>query len=65
MIVRVFMEGRHATRIDLHNKIDPKTGVRYLGHAWCDLWTGMWRCMADVNGALCVVEIESVTVEEA
>ena len=59
MTVRAFIENKDPTRIDLHNKIDPKTGVRYLGHAWCDRWTGRWLCMADV-GALCVVEVQLV-----
>lgn len=50
--------------VDLHNKIDPKTGIRYLGHAWCDLWTGRWLCMAD-NGALCIVEVKLVVDGDA
>lgn len=60
MTVRAFIDRSDKSKtIDLHNKIDPKTGVRYLGRAWCDLWTGKWFCMADV-GALCVVEITLV-----
>jgi len=62
--VRAFIESKDPTRIDLNNKIDPKTGVRYLGHAWFDLWTGKWFCMADV-GALCVVEVKLVDDPEA
>jgi len=54
--VRAFIESKDPTRIDLNNKIDPKTGVRYLGHAWF--------CMADV-GALCVVEVKLVDDPEA
>jgi hypothetical protein len=59
MTVQAFRDKNDPLRIDLHNKIDPKTGVRYLGHAWCDLWTGRWLCLADV-GALCVVEVTLV-----
>lgn len=59
MTVRAFIENKDSTRIDLHNKIDPTTGVRYLGRAWCDLFTGRWLCLADV-GALCVVEVRLV-----
>ena len=35
-----------------------------LGHAWCDLSTGRWLCLADV-GALCVVEVRLVVDGEA
>ena len=59
MTVRAFIENKDPTRIDLHNKIDQKTGVRYLGHAWRDRWSGRWLCMADV-GALCIVEVQLV-----
>ena len=59
MTVHAFLDRRDPTRVDLHNKIDPKTGVRYIGHAWCDVLTGRWLCLADV-GALCVVEIQVV-----
>lgn len=59
MTVRAVHDRNDPTRIHLHNKIDPKTGVRYLGHAWCDLTTGRWLCLADV-GALCVVEVRLV-----
>ena len=57
MTVRAFMDRRDPT-IDLHNKIDPGTGIRYIGRAWSDL-SGRWFCMADL-GALCVVEIKLV-----
>ena len=58
MTVRAFMDRRDPTQIDLHNKIDPNTGIRYIGRAWSDL-SGRWFCMADL-GALCVVEIKLV-----
>lgn len=59
MTVWATFDRSNPLEIDLHNKIDPKTGIRYLGHAWCDLWTGRWLCMAD-NGALCIVEAKLV-----
>jgi hypothetical protein len=59
MTVRAFIDKRDPTRVDLHNKIDPQTGVRYLGHAWRDVFGDRWFCMADV-GALCVVEVKLV-----
>jgi hypothetical protein len=55
MTVRAYMTG-DPTRIDLSNKIDPESGLRYLGSAWRDPGTGQWLCMADA-GALCVVEV--------
>lgn len=63
MTVRSFIDRRDPRRIDLHNKIYPKTGVRYLGQAWLRD-DGRWLCLADV-GALCVVEIQLVIDEEA
>lgn len=59
MTVRAFIENADPTRIDLDNKIDPKTGVRYLGQAWQDVATGRWLCLADV-GALCIVEVRLI-----
>lgn len=59
MTVRAFVEGMNPARIDLDGKIDPKTGVRYLGRAWRNNATGRWLCLADV-GALCVVEVRLV-----
>ena len=64
MTVRAYMDRKDLTRIDVNNKIDPKTGVRYLGYAWCDVATGRWLCLADV-GALCVVEVRLVVDGEA
>ena len=64
MTVHAFADRGDPTRIDLHNKIDPKAGIRYLGRAWCDVATGRWLCLADV-GALCVVEIRLVVDGEA
>ena len=59
MTVHAFADRGDPTRIDLHNKIDPETGVRYLGSAWCDVATGRWLCLADV-GSLCVVEVRLI-----
>ena len=59
MTVGAFQDRSDPLSIDLHNKVDPTNGVRYIGKAWCDLFTGRWLCLADV-GALCVVEIKLV-----
>lgn len=59
MTVHAFMDLGDPLRIDLDNKIDPTNGVRYIGHAWFDLVSGRWLCLADV-GALCVVEVRLV-----
>lgn len=53
MTVRAFSNRLDPTRIDLDNKIDPRTGIRYLGQAWRDPTTDGWLCLADV-GAMCV-----------
>ena len=63
MTVRAFMDPKDPTRIDVNHKIDPKTGVRYLGSAWCDVATGRWLCLADV-GALCLVEVRLIVSGE-
>jgi hypothetical protein len=57
--VRAFVNPTDPTTIDLHNKIDPRHAVRYLGRAWRDVATGRWLCLADV-GALCVVEVRLI-----
>jgi hypothetical protein len=62
--VRAFIDRDNPLRIDLHNKIDPKTGVRYIGSAWRDAASGRWLCLADV-GALCVVEARIIVDGEA
>lgn len=45
-----------ADEIDLDGVVDEKIGVRYLGKAR-RVFGGQWRCLADVGGALCVVEV--------
>jgi hypothetical protein len=46
----------NTTEIDLHNVVDEKTGIRYIGKARRE-FGGQWRCLADVGGALCLVEV--------
>lgn len=41
--------------IDIDGYIDRK-GIRYLGKA-VQVFDGTWRCLADVNGCLCRVEV--------
>ncbi len=45
-----------ASEIDLDGILDETTGIRYLGKARRD-FGGQWRCLADVVGALCLVEV--------
>ncbi len=45
-----------ATEIDLNNVVDETTGVRYLGPAR-RRDDGCWTALADVGGALCIVEV--------
>lgn len=42
-------------RVNVDGYYDEKTGVHYIGEAQ-ETIDGFWRCLADVNGALCVVE---------
>jgi hypothetical protein len=44
--------------VDLDGRIDPKRPyVRYIGRAHKDWASGKWRCLAEVESALCVVEV--------
>jgi hypothetical protein len=45
-----------ADEIDLDGVVDETIGVRYLGRAR-RVFGDQWRCLADVCGALCVVEV--------
>ena len=42
--------------IDVDGRVD-STGVRFIGEAQ-QMGDGTWRCLADVGGALCVVEVK-------
>lgn len=44
-----------ATEVDVDNYVDSH-GIRYLGKAVKGT-DGRWRCLADVAGALCRVEV--------
>lgn len=44
------------SEIDLDNHVDDK-GIRYIGKAWRQP-DGSWRCLAEVGGALCLVEVK-------
>lgn len=41
---------------DIDGRVDKKFGIRYIGKARLQQ-NGKWRCLADINGALCLVEI--------
>jgi hypothetical protein len=43
------------TRFSLEGHVDAR-GIRYLGEAAL-MGDGSWRCLADVGGCLCVVEL--------
>jgi hypothetical protein len=49
------IRGIKVTEIDVDGHIDEK-GIRYLGKA-AKQPDGTWRCLADVGGALCLVEV--------
>lgn len=42
--------------IEVDGRVDEKRNVRYLGTA-TQMFDGKWRCLADVCGALCLVEV--------
>jgi hypothetical protein len=41
--------------LDVDGMVDTK-GVRFIGKA-TQQFDGKWRCLADVGGALCIVEV--------
>lgn len=45
-----------ATEIDVDGLVDEGAGIRYLGKV-TKMFDGSWRCLADVCGALCLVEV--------
>jgi hypothetical protein len=42
-------------QIDVDKMMDPKYDIIYLGKATLQ-FDGTWRCLANVHGALCLVE---------
>jgi hypothetical protein len=42
--------------LDIHGREDLDGRVRYIGHAALQP-DGSWRALADIDGALCVVEV--------
>ncbi len=51
---------KRVTEIDLDGHVDAR-GVRYLGRAK-KMDDGTWRCVADVDGSMCLVEVK-ITIE--
>ena len=45
-----------ATEIDVDGVVDETTGIQYIGKA-TKTFGGRWRCLANVGGALCLVEL--------
>ena len=45
-----------ATEIDVDGLFDESTGIQYIGKA-TKIFGGRWRCLANVGGALCLVEL--------
>jgi hypothetical protein len=44
------------TEIDIDGYVDAR-GIRYLGRAK-KMDDGTWRCVADVSGSMCLVEVK-------
>ena len=45
-----------AVELDVDGVVDETANIRYIGKA-LRLFDGRWRCLADVGGALCIVEV--------
>lgn len=43
--------------LDIDGHIDAR-GIRYIGKASKQFSSGKWKCLANVNGQLCLVEIK-------
>jgi hypothetical protein len=50
------LELKTGTEIDVDGMVDAK-GIRFIGKAIL-MGDGTWRCLADVGGALCRVEVK-------
>jgi len=45
-------------KINVHNMMDRKhEAIRYIGEA-TKQFDGTWRCLADIGGMLCLVEVK-------
>lgn len=44
------------TEVDVDGRFDEKSGIMYIGKATRQE-DGTWRCLANVGGALCLVEV--------
>ena len=42
--------------VDLDGRVDEKRNIHYLGSA-TQMFDGTWRCLANVDGYLCLVEV--------
>lgn len=42
--------------VDVNGMLDPEGQISYIGKAHRQL-DGKWRCLANVGGALCLVEV--------
>ena len=57
------LQPRDPRRVDVDKVLDCKRDyIQYIGEA-TQMFDGTWRCLANVGGALCVVEV-SITFEE-
>jgi hypothetical protein len=57
------LELRTQTEFDVDGHVDAK-GIRYIGKAVL-MGDGTWRCLANVGGALCRVEVKITFQEKA
>ena len=50
------MEPEDKVQLDVDGMVDPKHDITYIGKA-TKMEDGTWRCLANVEGALCLVEV--------
>lgn len=62
-ITRTTPEQWEAGVVDVEGKVCTKTGIAYLGKAYRQP-DGTWRCLANVRGALCLVQINLYPMRE-
>lgn len=49
--------------VDVDGRVDDRLGIQYFGKAGLQP-DGTWRCLANVGGALCVVEVSIRETQE-
>ncbi len=54
---------RTGKKVNVQGRMDEARGIEYLGDAW-EMSDGTWRCLANVRGMLCLVEVTITELKE-